>query len=455
MAIQKLKIISILVFASLLSFGLIAYSMVGTQSKQEISVVDEFEKLGDSIGNTADIIARVGDETITYGQLSTMLNSSAMVGLSVPALGTQRRNTVMITLLDKAISANLLYLDAKQKGTDKLPSYTRDIRRFEDAIIASLYKTKVLIGDIPVSEEEINAYYKSQVRPDVEFTEDVKLAAEAMIRKQKMQQLKMTVRERLRAGVEIRLNEDALNSSKDSERSDSEIIVYINDDITIVWNDIKELMAGADKRATNAAFYLDNEEERLQRLDNVIDTHIMADKGRKAGLEKDEVFVKRTEGYRKTRLVNLHRGGLIHSLYPSQDELKNYFVENMDKISVPEARKVQMVVVKTEGEAKAIKKEIDDGLITMYQAAQKYSIDPNAKRTLGDMGWVSQGTGFPELDDFTFYLEPEKVGGPIESPAGWHLVKVLDVRDAQLQVFEEPQTQNSTFRLYMKQSTLR
>ena len=32
-----------------------------------------------------DVIARVGNETITFSQLNTMLNSSAMVGLSIPA----------------------------------------------------------------------------------------------------------------------------------------------------------------------------------------------------------------------------------------------------------------------------------------------------------------------------------------------------------------------------------
>lgn len=436
MAIEKVKIISGLVFVSLLSFGLIAYSTIGTQAK---------------LADTSEIIARIGDEAVTYSELSTMLNSSAMVGLSVPALGTQPRNHVMITLLDKVISANLLYLDAKQKGTDKLPSYVRDLNRFENAILASLYKSKVLIGDIPVSEDEINSYYKSSVESDVEMTDDVKLAIESMVRKQKLKQLKATLRERLRADVKIRLNEKVLDPSNDDERSDSEVIVSINDDMTVIWNDIKDMMHGADKRVTNAAFYLDNDEERLKRLDNIIDTRIMAKKGREAGLDKDEAYIKRTKEFRKTRLVNIHRGGLIHSWNPSDDELKDYFVEHMDKISVPEARKVQMVVVKTEGEAKAIKKEIDNGDITLFQAAQKYSIDPNAKRTLGEMGWVSQDTGFPELDDFTFNLEPEQLGGPVESPAGWHLVKVLDVRDAQLQIFDEPKTRQSALRLYMKQ----
>ena len=101
-----------------------------------------------------DVIATVGDEKITYSLLSTMLNSSAMVGLSVPALGTAERNYVIITLLDKAITANLLYLDAMKKGVNKNVVYQRDIAKFKRAILASLYKSKILFGNVVVSDQE-------------------------------------------------------------------------------------------------------------------------------------------------------------------------------------------------------------------------------------------------------------------------------------------------------------
>jgi parvulin-like peptidyl-prolyl isomerase len=67
------------------------------------------------------------------------------------------------------------------------------------------------------------------------------------------------------------------------------------------------------------------------------------------------------------------------------------------------------------------------------------------------MGWVSQGTGFKELDDFTFSLEPDVVGGPVESPAGWHLVKVLDVLDARYENIEAAETRKRTLRRYLKE----
>jgi len=402
-----------------------------------------------------DVIARVGSEVITFSQINTMLNSSAMVGLSVPALGTQRRNKVMITLLDKAISANLLYLDARRKGADKLPMYVKDIRQFEDAVLAALYQSRELIGDIPVSEEEVSDYYKKTISPNVAFTDDVKFAIESKLRDQKFRASKSTLRKRIRQGVTVDINEKVMSSEYDKEHNNSEIVASYEgeglDRGTVIWSDVKALMQGADKRASNSAFFVDNDEERMDRLNRVIDTRIMASKARHAGMADDPVYISRTSEYRKTRLINIYRGVLVHKWTPSDDELKDYFVENMDRIAVPEARKIQMVVVKTEGEAKAIKAEIENGEITMFQAAQKYSIDPRAKRTLGEMGWVSQGTGFAELDDFTFNLEPEQLAGPVHSPSGWHLIKVLDVRDAQMQVFDEPQTRTKTLRMYMKQ----
>ena len=415
----------------------------------EYSAQQNSNAVNQQAAESEEIIARVGDELITFSQLRTMLNSSAMVGLSIPALGTPKRNQVMITLLDKVISANLLYLDAKKKGTDRLTAYTADMKKFEDAVLATMYKSNVLIGDISVSEEEVVAFYNSSISPESQLNDDSKLAIEAMIRKQRFTELKNSLSERLRAGTVIKINEDVLSTSADIGRTDMDVVATI-DGRHVIWSDVKVQMRGADYRATLAEFYIDNDEERLLRLQEYIDNTLMVDKAMAAGMDKESEFIRRTAEYRKTRLINVHRNGLVRSWAPSEDVLKNYFVENMDKISVPEARKVQMVVVASKEQAQNIKADIESGKITMFKAAQDYSLDPNARQTLGDMGWVSHGTGFDALDDFTFNLEPETIGGPVESPAGWHLVKVLDVNDAQLQNFDEPQTRQSALRLYMK-----
>ena len=35
-----------------------------------------------------DVVARVGDQTITFNTLNTMINSSPIIGLSIPELGS-------------------------------------------------------------------------------------------------------------------------------------------------------------------------------------------------------------------------------------------------------------------------------------------------------------------------------------------------------------------------------
>jgi parvulin-like peptidyl-prolyl isomerase len=398
---------------------------------------------------TEDTIARVGDQVITFNQLNVMLNSSAMVGLSIPALGTPKRSKVMITLLDKVISANLLYLDALDQGVDSQVPYTTDMMKFEEAVLATMYKKTVLIGDLPVSEQEVQDFYESSISPETEFNDDTKLAIEAKLRKQKLDERMASLRERLREGTEIKIDSSVADPANDSDRTATDIIVTMGDQ-KISWGDLETLIRGADYRASLAEFYIDAEEERMQRLQDYIDNTLMVSKARATGMEQTPEFTRRTSEYRKTHLINVHRDGLIHGWLPTDDELQDYYMDHVDSISTAESRKVQMVVVASKDEAEDIKAQIDAGEITLFQAAQQFSLDPNAKRTLGDMGWVSQGTGFKELDDLTFSLDPDVVGGPVESPAGWHLVKVLDVLDARYENIDDAETRMRTQRLYLK-----
>ena len=114
-------------------------------------------------GAPRDTIARVGDQYITFSYISTMLNSSAIVGLSVPTFGTPERDQVRLTLLDKMISANLLYLDALKQGVDKTPGYREDMQRFSDAVLASVYKNNYVAGEIQVTDQEIQDYFENHI----------------------------------------------------------------------------------------------------------------------------------------------------------------------------------------------------------------------------------------------------------------------------------------------------
>ena len=81
----------------------------------------------------------------------------------------------------------------------------------------------------------------------------------------------------LRAGTEIKINENVLSTNADIGRSDADIVTTIAGK-AITWSDIKVPMRGADYRATLAEFYLDNDEERLTQLQEYIDNRLMVEK---------------------------------------------------------------------------------------------------------------------------------------------------------------------------------
>jgi hypothetical protein len=388
-----------------------------------------------------NVIAKVGDQEITFTQIDTMINSSSLVGIGVPAVGSPERNVLRVHILDKIVTANLLYLDALKKGMDKNPVYRKDVQRFSDNTLAAVYRQRVLVGDVSVTDEEVQRFYDTRIGEGTEFTGDVRLAIEAKIRKAKFKERTADMRERLRKGVVVTVDEKALDREKDAERSVDTVVATI-DGKPVTWGDVKAVVTHPSKVSA---------EKRLEALNKHIDTEIMVIKAREMGLEKDPVYQARMKEFKKVRLVNIHRGKLVDEMAPSDQEVREYYKKNRARIAVPEKRKIQMVVLKTKKEAKEVKKKIKSGEITMYEVARDYSIHPNAKKDLGEIGWVSEGTGFPELSKMTFSLKPGEVGGPVESPAGWHLVMVLDNRKALNQDVEDKDTWKETRRMFIKE----
>jgi len=396
----------------------------------------------------SDVIAKVGDQSITFGEINTLLNSSAVVGLSIPALGTPERDTVRITLLDKFISANLLYLDALKQGMDQDPVYQKEVTRFSDAILAGRYRDLHLVGDVSVTEEQIQAAFKAKPAPGAELTEQTRLQIESRLRKAERQARLTAAQQALREEVELKVYQANLDPAGDAARADSTPLAKVGAE-TVTWGEIKDKIIAAGKGATLADPLAMEDEARGAALQREIDLRIIVQRARAAGLEADPLYQRRLTEYKKSRLINLHREQLVADMEPGDEALKAYYEANRDRVVLPEARKVQMVVVKSEAEAADLKGKVESGDMTMYRAARDHSIAPNAKRDLGEVGWVNQGEVVPALDEAIFTLGPGAIGGPVETPAGWHLVTVLDVADAKYTDFDEAATRKLVQRRYL------
>ena len=307
---------------------------------------------------------------------------------------------------------------------------------------ATTLREKSLIGDLPVTDQEIQDFYDTQIKPGTPFSADLHTAIEARLRKEKFKRKTADLSARLRRDVDVVIVESSFDPAKHPVLDEGDVVARVGTE-AVTWAQAKPWLSAPKP---DSGF-----QERLRVVNKAVDSRIAVRKAKAAGLEHDPIYLARVAEFSKARLINLRRAQLDTELAPDKDEIRAYFAQHKGRISVPERRKVQMVVVRTRAEAEALKDKIDAGKLTIFQAAAQYSIDPNASRTLGEMGWVSKGSGFPELDRFTFALKPGVLGGPVESPAGWHLVKVLDVRAPAFQDIDEKATWRKTRRMLLEE----
>ncbi len=118
----------------------------------------------------------------------------------------------------------------------------------------------------------------------------------------------------------------------------------------------------------------------------------------------------------------------------------DYYNSHQDEFKQPETADVRHILVKTEDEAKDIKKQLDAGA-KFEDLAKKYSQDPGSKDNGGLYKDVTRGKMVPEFDKATFTLPIGKVSDPVKTDFGYHIIRVDARRDARVKPLAEVKPQ--------------
>ncbi len=86
------------------------------------------------------------------------------------------------------------------------------------------------------------------------------------------------------------------------------------------------------------------------------------------------------------------------------------------------------ILLATEAEAQQVMARLDAGA-KMGPLAQANSIDESTRADDGDLGWFARGTGailWPEVEAAAFALQPGETSGIVQSPVGFHIIRVTE-----------------------------
>jgi peptidyl-prolyl cis-trans isomerase D len=144
-------------------------------------------------------------------------------------------------------------------------------------------------------------------------------------------------------------------------------------------------------------------------------------------------------------LIDLNQ--LRQTAQVSDDDLKAQYQQNIQQYQVPNRVHVEhillMTVGKTDAEVEEIRQKAADVLkqankgAKFEDLAKKYSEDPGTKDKGGDLGWLTQGQTVPEFEKTAFGLEKGKISDLVRTQYGFHIIKVLDKETAHTKPLDE------------------
>ena len=191
-------------------------------------------------------------------------------------------------------------------------------------------------------------------------------------------------------------------------------------------------------------------EQRTNFIRQILLTKAIASRARKDGFEKKPETREFVSYLIDQYLAQEYLSKVVVANVASTDEeMKKYYAEHGKDFLIPEAVKVRHIFIsapkdsaaelkdkaraKTEDLLRQIRENEDFGKI-----AREYSEDSDSAAKGGDLGYITAGkTNSQEFENAAFALKPGEVSNIVETPFGFHIIRVDERREKRTASFDE------------------
>ncbi|MBU6140195.1 MAG: peptidylprolyl isomerase [Proteobacteria bacterium] len=168
--------------------------------------------------------------------------------------------------------------------------------------------------------------------------------------------------------------------------------------------------------------YLDKELSKLAKHSKVIE-----DKDVKGRIAESENRILR-QSYIKMMVAS----------EVTEQKISEKYAEISSNLAGKKEYLVFNIIAKSKEEAEKIRNQITakKKSIKFSDAAKKYSLDQESAERGGELGFIIEDGMIKEISDVVVNLKKDEISAPIQTKFGWHLVKFVDVREAQALPFD-------------------
>jgi len=229
--------------------------------------------------------------------------------------------------------------------------------------------------------------------------------------------------------------------------SEQNILVTV-DGVNITEADLDAYIKGLPQDQQGYAQYPQFREHCLKQM---VAFHLYAKMAVEEKMDETDEFKDALAKAKKEILAQMAVNSVLKGIEVSEDEVKAYYDTNADQFKEGETAQAKHILVDTEEKALEIMNSIAKGEVAFEDAAREFSSCPSNAQG-GDLGEFGRGQMVPEFDQVAFEAEIGKVVGPVKTQFGYHLVKVVNRKDASVMAFDEVKPYIETSILQQKQN---
>ncbi len=359
----------------------------------------------------SEVLASVGTSQVTSEDLTAALGSSPF-STQFNALDEDDQAGLRGDMLRRLVAARLLALEARRVGLDKTTSYRQDVADFRRGLLYRHYNES-LRNRVRIPPETLTAL-KQQFAGDA----DGMAAAKAAWVADQFRSLKKTALQDLLREDRVVLHDDRI---VDGVKPDT--VLMESNSFRLRYADVVDLREHPS---------LPNPEWVKDRLYQRGEMLLFANAAERQGADVSQELLR----YEAERLPALMLESKAKEWTSSEDALRQWFDRHPEVATVVERRHVGQIVTASGDEAEQLRRRIIEGE-SLFALAGRYSIDPVSRKQNGDMGWIVEGRGLPELDRALATLADGQVSGVIQTALGFHLLMILERQPGRRETYEQ------------------
>ncbi len=164
-------------------------------------------------------------------------------------------------------------------------------------------------------------------------------------------------------------------------------------------------------------------------------------------------FASNQENFRIPERVDLSYIEFLPQSYAaevtfSDDELETFYRRHLDRYETPELAHAAHILVKVPENAddavRQQKRALAEKILAEARAgkdfsalARQFSEDQGSAVNGGDLGHFARGTMVPAFEQAAFNLKPGELGNVVETPFGFHIIKLISLTEAKVRPLAE------------------